>query len=92
MLLDAGIRGFIDLTQEGELDSYEEFLDEEAAERGIEISSSRFPIRDGHAPDWDLMEQVLDAIADAHAVERIAYLHCWGGIGHTGTGGRVLAR
>src|SRR5687767_8154590 len=84
-LLDAGIRGFIDLTQEGELDSYEGLLDKEAQERGIEISYSRFPIPDGHAPDRDLMEQILDAIAEAHAAERITYVHCWGGIGRTGT-------
>lgn len=85
ILLDAGIRGFIDLTQEGELDSYEGFLREEAAERNIEISYSRFPIRDGHAPDQGLMEQILDAITDAHSAERITYVHCWGGIGRTGT-------
>jgi protein-tyrosine phosphatase len=84
-LLDAGIRAFIDLTQEGELDSYEEFLKEEAAVRDIEISYSRFSIPDGHAPDHDLMARILEAISDAHAMDVTTYVHCWGGIGRTGT-------
>ncbi|MGK2960658.1 MAG: protein-tyrosine phosphatase family protein [Gemmatimonadaceae bacterium] len=85
MLLDAGIRAFIDLTEERELDSYEVFLEEEAAQRDIDVSYSRFAIRDGHAPDRDLMERILDAVADAHTEERAVYVHCWGGIGRTGT-------
>ena len=86
LLLDAGIRGFIDLTQEGELESYETLLAEEAAERGIEISYARFPIRDGRAPDQkDVMRGILDSITEAHAADRLTYVHCWGGIGRTGT-------
>jgi protein-tyrosine phosphatase len=85
LLLDAGVRAFIDLTQEGELESYDEFLAEEAARRNIEIAYFRFPIPDGRAPDMATMERILDAIADAHAAERITYVHCWGGIGRTGT-------
>ena len=85
MLIDAGVRAFIDLTQEGELDSYDEFLEEESARRNIEISYFRFPIPDGRAPDSATMHRILDAIADAHAAERITYVHCWGGIGRTGT-------
>ena len=84
-LLDAGIRSFIDLTQEGELESYEDLLNDEAAARNIEVSYSRFAIPDGHAPHIDLMAQILDAIADAHATGMTTYVHCWGGIGRTGT-------
>src|SRR5688572_29582228 len=85
LLLDSGIRAFIDLTEEGELDSYEKFLEEEAARRKVDIAYSRFPIPDGHAPEPDLMAKILDAIADAHAAEQMVYVHCWGGIGRTGT-------
>ena len=85
VLLDAGIRDFIDLTQEGELDSYEDVLAEEAADRAVDVSYTRFPIRDGHIPDRPLMERILDAIGEAHGAGRGVYVHCWGGIGRTGT-------
>lgn len=85
MLLDAGISAFIDLTEEGELDSYEEFLEKEARRRDVEISYARFPIPDGRAPAPALMKEIIAAIADAHAAERVTYVHCWGGIGRTGT-------
>jgi protein-tyrosine phosphatase len=43
----------------------------------------RFPIEDVHIPTADLMVEILDHI-DAHLSLGV-YVHCWGGVGRTGT-------
>ena len=77
-LLDAGVTLFVDLTEEGELLSY-----------GGELKSAehrRFPIRDISIPrSTKQTAAILDAI-DTHLSEGgVVYLHCWGGVGRTGT-------
>jgi hypothetical protein len=73
----AGVTAFLDLTEEGELPSYDEQLTGWATHR-------RFPIRDFSCPSEEEMGQTLDGIDAALARESI-YLHCWGGTGRTGT-------
>ena len=78
--LQAGITSFIDLTEAHELAPYEPLL----PSTGVEYR--RFPIRDASVPaDAHQMQQILDAIDSAMAAGRNVYLHCWGGIGRTGT-------
>jgi predicted protein tyrosine phosphatase len=77
-LLDAGVDCFIDLTEEGELDPYAHFLEGQ--------EHLRFPIRDVSVPNCkDEMRAILDAIDARLEVGKGVYLHCWGGIGRTGT-------
>jgi protein-tyrosine phosphatase len=85
--LDAGILTFINLTETREpLTSYEDLLDELAAERGLVTKHLRFPICDGSVPvDREVMRQVLSTIRTEIAAGRPVYVHCWGGIGRTGT-------
>jgi protein-tyrosine phosphatase len=83
--LDAGIHTFIDLTNPGELVPYEPVLREKAAERGVEVDYQRFPIRDRGLPPAENMRQILDTIDAAIAAGRTVYVHCWGGVGRTGT-------
>ena len=83
--LDAGITSFIDLTEEGELDPYERVLREEAARRGVEVEYRRLPIPDMGVPSRERMAEILDAIDDACRRGRTVYVHCWGGVGRTGT-------
>jgi len=45
----------------------------------------RFPIRDMSTPSAPLMLAILDAISAAVAAGQRVYVHCWGGIGRTGT-------
>jgi protein-tyrosine phosphatase len=45
----------------------------------------RFPIQDLTAPSADEMTTVLDAIDQSLSANRPVYLHCWGGVGRTGT-------
>jgi hypothetical protein len=76
---DAGIDAFIDLTEEGEygLAAYAEHLD------GAEYL--RLPIPDLGVPTTERMRQILDAIDDARSRGRTVYVHCFGGVGRTGT-------
>ena len=85
-LLDHGIDCFIDLTHAGELDPYEPVLRELAAARGLAVEYRRIPIRDFGVPDEpSQMAAILDAIDAALAGGRKPYVHCWGGVGRTGT-------
>lgn len=73
----AGVTAFFDLTEEGELEPYDELARGWATHR-------RFPIRDFSCPSAGEMSAILDALDEALERE-IVYLHCWGGSGRTGT-------
>lgn len=78
-LTDAGVTAFIDLTEADEfLEPYAHLLDGP--------SHQRFAIRDMGVPESsELTKAALDAI-DVHlAAGETVYVHCWGGVGRTGT-------
>ena len=77
-LTEAGVSVFIDLTQEGDLSPYSQWLDT--------ATHQRFPIIDGSVPESpELTTAVLDAIDEHIGEGRTVYVHCLGGIGRTGT-------
>lgn len=84
-LLDAGVTRVIDLTRSGELTSYARLLVEEGAARGIAVRHARRPIRDVDVCTPEQMRVLLDEIDDALAAGETVYVHCWGGVGRTGT-------
>ena len=85
-LLDAGIRQFVDLTEEGEPPApYAAVLRERALARAIRVSHRRFAIRDMGVPSPARMRITLDAIQAALAAGDPVYVHCWAGVGRTGT-------
>ena len=84
-LLDAGIRTFFDLTEEGELSPYDDMLRELARDRAIAVSHERMPIRDLGVPDPSDLYALLARIAINIAEGTPSYVHCWGGVGRTGT-------
>jgi protein-tyrosine phosphatase len=84
-ILDAGVRSFVDLTESNELRPYDGLLRDFAAERGLDVRYRRMSVADLGIPTADHMHSVLRYIADEIAAGRPAYLHCWGGIGRTGT-------
>jgi hypothetical protein len=83
--LQAGFNTFFDLTRPEELPPYLPVLQEEASRFGITINYQRIIIQDKGLPTHGQMIALLDAIDAALAAERKIYLHCWGGIGRTGT-------
>jgi len=85
--LDAGIRTFIDLTETSEpLEKYDALLLALAAERGIEAKHLRYSVRDLGVPgEREHMRRILATIRDEIDAARPVYVHCWGGIGRTGT-------
>lgn len=75
-----GITHFIDLTEKDELKPYNHLLD-------TYIEHCRFPIKDvsvpkSHQDVYELMKKIESIISDD---DNKVYIHCWGGIGRTGT-------
>jgi hypothetical protein len=90
--LDLGITTFLDLTEEGEsspehgeLRRYDTLLYELARNRGIEARYARMPIPDLDIPEVWHMEAMLGLITSQMEQGHAVYVHCWGGVGRTGT-------
>lgn len=86
-LLEAGITLFLDLTEEGEhaLRPYVHLLREQAASLGRPVKHLRLPIPDYGTPSGAQMKRILDTLDDALRAGQTVYVHCFGGIGRTGT-------
>jgi protein-tyrosine phosphatase len=86
-LLDAGVEAFVDLTEEGEyrLRPYAGLLAEEAAALGRTAEHLRLSIPDMDVPRPEHAARILAAIDERIDAGRIVYVHCFGGIGRTGT-------
>ena len=83
--IETGIDTFIDLTQANETFPYTRILAEQANVYGVEAAHHRFPIGDFGLPSDQMMNAILDKIDQSLRDRRKIYLHCWGGIGRTGT-------
>ncbi len=89
--LDAGVRSFVDLTEAGEhghdgpLLPYAHMLEAVAKERGVAVTYLRIPIRDTYIPSMAGMREIIVAISRGTAERGVVYVHCWGGVGRTGT-------
>ena len=84
-LLEAGIDTFIDLTQPGELPQYLPILQDQAIIYERRVDYLRFPILDRGLPTHSDMVSTLNNLDDALTNGHHIYLHCWGGVGRTGT-------
>src|SRR3954471_13703284 len=84
-LLEAGIRVFINLTEAHELPPYDAILQEDAAARGVTVEHLRMSIRDARVTTVRHMREILANLARHIDAKRPAYVHCWGGVGRTGT-------
>ena len=84
---DAGFQTFIDFTREGELSPYAQWLPDG-------VRHVRIPVRDLSVPESeDDMRLALDLMDESVETGKKTYVHCWGGIGRTGTAvGCWLAR
>jgi protein-tyrosine phosphatase len=91
-LFDAGTRTFINLQEENETNNsgkpfvrYDDELRRHASDRGQRVAHLRFPIPDGGTTSVDRMRCILDAIDLSLSADRPVYVHCFGGMGRTGT-------
>lgn len=86
-LVETGVRTFIDLTSPADdLARYGQLLMELEQEAGVRLQRVSLPIPDMGVPDSnESMRAILDAIRVSIAKQPAVYLHCWGGIGRTGT-------
>lgn len=83
--LEAGIDTFFDLTKPGELPPYESILREQADVYGKNVRLLRFSVADFGLPSPTGMIATLNALDTALKEGRKVYLHCWAGVGRTGT-------
>lgn len=83
--LALGVNSFIDLTEPHELHPYEPVLATAAASQGLSVDYRRMAIKDLGVPSAAEMTAVLNAIDAAIDAGQTVYVHCWGGIGRTGT-------
>jgi protein-tyrosine phosphatase len=77
-LCTAGVGAFVDLTEDGELVPYADLLRAGTRHR-------RMPVVDLCCPSREEMVAILDEIDAARAAGQVVYVHCWGGVGRTGT-------
>ncbi len=86
-LLRAGVRAFIDLTEPGEYDlrPYWPQAQQLASVESLPVSYQRWPIPDLGTPTDADMVAVLDVLDRLLQVDQVVYVHCFGGIGRTGT-------
>ena len=83
----AGISAFIDLTEDVDgLKPYGALIPEVWPDPATRPLHLRLPLRDLDIPSHpERMREILDTIDTLVAQGHRAYLHCWGGVGRTGT-------
>ena len=84
LLIDAGVRTFVDLTEDGELDPYAHLVDEAVQRRRLDVQRVSFSIPDMDVAAPSVYDDVL-ALIDEASARGAVYVHCWGGMGRTGT-------
>ncbi len=84
-LIGAGFDTFIDLTEPNETSPYFDILLEQSHAYDVKVKHHRFPIEDHGLPTPELMTSILNTLDNELNAGRKIYLHCWGGIGRTGT-------
>jgi len=84
-LLEAGLDTFINLTHPNELPPYETLLEEQARLYKKNARHLRFSVANFGLPSRAGMTATLDALDAALEDKRNIYLHCWAGVGRTGT-------
>ncbi len=88
VIVNAGIRAFVNLMEENETNHVgERFVPYADLARQFcpAVVCVRYPIQDLSVPTVAQMNVILDAIDESLAATKPTYVHCWGGVGRTGT-------
>ena len=87
LVIARGVSFFLDLTEKGEngLRPYSDLLEGTCAGNGMPVAYDRIPVPDYEAPSSRQMVRILDTIDAAVLAGHVVYLHCYMGIGRTGT-------
>ena len=87
-LVGSGVQTFISLMEEDETnyagEPFEPY-DNLAREFCPDVCCVRHPIKDLSVPTPAEMKVILTVIDESLAAKRPVYVHCWGGVGRTGT-------
>ena len=87
-MLDAGVRLFVNLMEPDETDRRgRPFVPYDDPVRALcpNASCVRFAIEDLSTPTVEQMQTILDTIDESIENGSPIYVHCWGGVGRTGT-------
>jgi len=86
-LIGVGVRTFVDLTASADrMTPYEGLLAELEDEAGAPLRRISLPIADMGVPESaETMQAILKTIRQSSSQAPAVYVHCWGGIGRTGT-------
>jgi protein tyrosine phosphatase len=91
-LLNCGISVVINLMEPDEknfnneiLEDYSKLFHSEANKKNKKIEIYRFPIKDLSIPNESFMIEILNKIDELISNGEKVYVHCWGGVGRTGT-------
>ncbi len=85
LLVDHGIRTFVDLTRpEDGMTPYEHLVVDAAERRRLDLRRIHHPIPDMGTLAADDYDEIVTSIRTATERGGV-YIHCWGGIGRTGT-------
>ena len=85
LLVDHGVRTFVDLTQPDDgLAPYVDHVERIGERRRVELRHRPFPIPDMSVRPHDGYDEIVDAIRGS-TDRGVVYVHCWGGIGRTST-------
>ncbi|MGB6058499.1 MAG: ADP-ribosylglycohydrolase family protein, partial [Microthrixaceae bacterium] len=90
LLVDNGIRTFVDLTEVGErtavgeLRPYAEVMEPIATQRNLDLRRINHPIPDVDVLEVDEYDPILATVRGGTERGGV-YVHCWGGVGRAGT-------
>jgi hypothetical protein len=91
-LYELGVTHITNLTEVNEtnfkaipLRQYAQYAEAYYEQKGREVTCLRYPIRDLDIPSISQMRTTIAALNTILSEGGCAYLHCWGGIGRTGT-------
>jgi hypothetical protein len=91
-LIESGIRHVINLMEPDERDftghrfvPYEEVMESISAKMRVSVTFEPLPIKDLFIPTERYMARILNQIDFCIKHGKPVYVHCWGGIGRTGT-------